>query len=67
MSKKKKNLKDFQHGLWKVSPNILLKIIFIILLFPKNVFASANINHNQDFGILKSSIKIWFNYSFCFS
>ena len=37
----------FENGLWKVSPNIWLKIIFIILLFSKNVFASANIIYHQ--------------------
>ena len=31
----------------KVSPNIQLNIIFTILLFSKNVFASANIIYNQ--------------------
>ena len=39
--------KYFENGLWKVSPNIWLKIIFIIFLFFKNVLASANIIYNQ--------------------
>ena len=37
----------FESGFWKVSPNIQLKTIFIILLFSKKVFASANIICNQ--------------------
>ena len=36
----------FENGIWKVSPNIELKIVFIILLFSKNIFAYANIIFN---------------------
>ena len=33
--------------LWKLILNMYLKIIFIILLFSKNLFASPNIAYNQ--------------------